>query len=88
MPTIVASEFSFANSVTISAAPVVCSLTRITMRPWKGCGPRPSVSRTTDFFVPSLTARGMSSHFCDGIFPSRGRRSFGVPFSAVARSRL
>jgi hypothetical protein len=32
MPTIVASEFSFANSVTISAAPVVCSLTRITMR--------------------------------------------------------
>jgi hypothetical protein len=33
MPSIVASEFSFANSVTISAAPVVCSLTRVTMCP-------------------------------------------------------
>ena len=45
VPTILANPFSAANAATISPALNVCSLTSMTIRPWNGFGPKPSVMR-------------------------------------------
>jgi hypothetical protein len=74
VPTILASPFSVANAATISPALNVCSLTSMTMRPWDGFDPRPSVmsriersrwrtrNRTASLSVSSLVRGRCVSH--------------------------